>query len=255
MNLQLEFAGRVAVVTGGSKGIGATTARLFAERGASVVLVGRNEDILKSAAAKLPLQGGAKATTVAGDVGDPATARRVVEFSMTEHGKIDILANIAGIFPTALLADTSDAHYTSTMNTNLNGTFFMCRAIIPLMMKQGSGAVVNMSSIAARLPVPGLAVYCASKAAVEAFTRAIAAESAPKVRVNAVSAGPTATETAHALTSSDNTGAVDAVTNSIPLRRRATSEEIAEAVLFLASARSSFITGEVLQVNGGGLMA
>jgi 3-oxoacyl-[acyl-carrier protein] reductase len=141
------------------------------------------------------------------------------------------------------------------MTTNLAGTFYMCREVLPIMLKQGSGAIVNMSSIAARVPVPGLAVYCASKAGVEAFTRAIAAEAAPSVRVNAVSAGPAATETAEALSGTDSTGAVDAVTNSIPLRRRGRPEEIAESVLFLSSPRSSWITGEVLQVNGGGLMA
>ena len=250
-----EFAGRVVIVTGGSKGIGAMTARMFAARGASLVLVGRNSDALDAAAAGLPLQGNAKVTTVAGDVAVPATASRAVQTALAEHGGVDVLANIAGIFPTALLTDTSDSLYEQTIAVNLTGTFCMCRAVMAHMMKNGGGAIVNMSSIAARVPVPGLSVYCASKAGIEAFTRSIALESAPLVRVNAVSAGPVATDTAHALTESDSTGAVDAVTSSIPMRRRATAEEIAEAFLFLASPRASFITGEVLQVNGGGLMA
>jgi NAD(P)-dependent dehydrogenase (short-subunit alcohol dehydrogenase family) len=255
MNAQTEFAGRVVIVTGGSKGIGRTTARLFAERGASVILVARSQEALRATMADLPLQGDATVAMVAGDVGYPATASLVVKTALERYGRIDILANIAGIFPTALLADTTDSLYSETIGVNLTGTFFMCRAVMPVMMKNGSGSIVNMSSIAARVPVPGLAVYCASKAAIEAFTRAIAAEGAPSVRVNAVSAGPAATETAEALTAVDRTGAVDAVTSSIPLRRRGRTEEISEGVVFLASSRASFITGEVLQVNGGGLMA
>lgn len=250
-----EFADKVVIVTGASRGIGHVTARMFAERGASLILVGRNQSALQEAVRGLPLCINSIAFAVSGDVGTSQTAIEAAEKGLTEFGKIDILINVAGIFPTALLADTSDQNYNNTIATNLTGTFNMCRAVMPLMMRAENGAIVNTSSIAARVATPGLSVYAASKAGVEAFTRAIAAEAAPSVRVNAVSAGPIATEAALELSRKDETGAVDAVTRSIPLQRRGYPEEVAEAILFLASHRASWITGEVVQVNGGGLMA
>ena len=117
------------------------------------------------------------------------------------------------------------------------------------------GAIVNMSSTAARFPTPGLAAYSAAKAGIEAFTRALAAEAAPAVRVNAVSAGPTLTDAVRELIETDTTGAVKAVTTGLPMGRLAETREIAEAVLFLASRRASIITGQVLHANSGGLMA
>ena len=119
----------------------------------------------------------------------------------------------------------------------------------------GGGAIVNMSSMAARFPTPGLSVYGASKAGVEALTRAVAAEAAPLVRVNAVSAGPTMTETVRVLMAADTTGATAAVTRNLPLGRLAEPREIAEVVVFLASDRASCVTGQVFQANCGGLMA
>jgi NAD(P)-dependent dehydrogenase (short-subunit alcohol dehydrogenase family) len=249
-----EFAGKVAIVTGGSKGIGREVATMLTARGASVILVGRGLTALE-AAADMMRGAGQRPLVVAGDVASAGTAERAVALAMDRFGRVDVLANIAGAFPTALLEDTSDAQFSDTIAANLTGTFAMCRAVMPVMRAAGSGAIVNMSSTAARLPTPGLSVYGASKAAIEAFTRAIAIEAAPYVRVNAVSAGPTMTDTVRELIQSDTTGAVDAVTKSLPLARLAEPSEIAEAVLFLASRRASFITGQVLHANGGGLMA
>lgn len=254
MGEALEFAGRSAIVTGGSRGIGKAVALLLAERGASLVIVGRGAEALADVAHVLGDMG-ARVETVAGDVADPATARQAVERAESAFGGLDVLANIAGIFPTALLGDTSDEMFQETIAANLSGTFAMCRAAIPGMRARGRGAIVNMSSTAARLPTPGLSVYGASKAGVEAFTRAIAVEAGPEVRVNAVSAGPTLTETVAELMKVDRTGAVETVTRALPLQRIAETREIAEAVLFLASDRASFVTGQVLHANGGGIMA
>ena len=255
MSEQREFAGLTAIVSGGSRGIGKAAAGLFAARGANLVLVGRGIDALNSVADTLKQRFGAAVLVIAGNVADPKTARETVSTALGQFGRIDILANIAGAFPTALLGDTSDEHYSHTVASNLTGTFNMCRAVLPTMLERGAGAIVNMSSTAARFPTPGLSVYSASKAGIEAFTRAIAAEGAPTVRVNAVSAGPTLTETVSTLMNSDTTGAVAAVTKALPLQRLGRPEEIAEAVLFLASTRASFVTGQILHVNGGGFMA
>jgi len=249
-----EFAGRTAIVTGASRGIGKAVATLLAAHGASLVLVARHQNGLDLLASQLAATG-TRVTTLAGDVCDPQVAEVVVACAGREFGGADVLANIAGAYPTALLAATTDQHYSSTMAVNLTSTFVMCRAVLPRMLARGSGSIVNMSSTAARLPTPGLSVYGASKAGVEAFTRAIAVEAAPHVRVNAVSAGPTLTEAVEALMASDRTGAVDTVTRSLPLQRLAQPAEIAEAVVFLASSRASFVTGQVLHANGGGFMA
>lgn len=249
-----ELEGRSAIVTGASRGIGLAVARLFAAHGASLVMVARDPARLEAARQSL-VAAGATAIAIAGDTADPATAQAAAEAAAHSFGGPDILANIAGAFPTARVEDTTDALYAETIAANLTGTFLMCRAVLPLMRAKGRGAIVNMSSTAARLPTPGLAVYGASKAGIEAFTRALAVEVAPQIRANVVSAGPTLTETVSALMGVDGTGAVDTVTSGMPLQRLADPAEIAEAVLFLASDRSSFVTGQVLHANGGGIMA
>ena len=245
-----EFAGRSAIVTGGSSGIGFAIAKMLVERGASVVLVARDPSRLESAAKDI----GGQVATVAGDAALKETAERAVSAALALSGKLDVLLNIAGWYPTVMVEHTSDDDYAATLAANLTATFAMCRAALPALRESG-GAIVNMSSTAARFPTPGLAAYSASKAGIEAFTRALAAEAAPAVRVNAVSAGPTMTEAVRELMETDTTGAVKAVTANLPLGRMAEPEEIAEAALFLASRRASIITGQVLHANSGGHMA
>jgi NAD(P)-dependent dehydrogenase (short-subunit alcohol dehydrogenase family) len=245
-----EFAGQSAIVTGGSSGIGFAIAKMLVERGARVVLVARDATKLETAAGAI----GGEIATVAGDAALRDTADRAVAAALALSGRLDVLLNIAGWYPTVLVEHTSDEDYAATVAANLTSTFAMCRAALPAMREAG-GSIVNMSSTAARFPTPGLAAYSASKAGIEAFTRALAAEAAPAVRVNAVSAGPTMTEAVRALMETDTTGAVKAVTANLPLGRMAEPEEIAEAVLFLASRRASVITGQVLHANSGGHMA
>jgi NAD(P)-dependent dehydrogenase (short-subunit alcohol dehydrogenase family) len=245
-----EFAGQSAIVTGGSSGIGFAIARMLVERGAGVVIVARDASRLEAAAKDI----GGNVLTVAGDAALKENAERAVAAALSHWGRLDVLLNIAGWYPTVLVEHTSDEDYAATLSANLTATFAMCRAALPALRESG-GAVVNMSSTAARFPTPGLAAYSASKAGIEAFTRALAAEAAPRVRVNAVSAGPTLTDAVRELMESDTTGAVKAVTANLPLGRMAEPEEIAEAALFLASRRASIITGQVLHANSGGHMA
>lgn len=250
-----EFADKVAIVTGGTRGIGRTLARMLVERGARVVIVGRDSANMTDALDALARCGPVAPLGCVGDIALAGTAKAAVEMACDRFGGLDIVANIAGWFPTALIEDTSDAQYADTIAANLTGTFMLCRAALPSLRQRQGAAIVNMSSTAARAGTPGLAAYGASKAAVEGLTRALAIEAAPDVRVNAVSAGPTLTDTVRTLVKSDTTGAVDAVTRSLPLQRMAEPEEIAEAILFLASPRASIITGQVLHANAGGIMA
>jgi NAD(P)-dependent dehydrogenase (short-subunit alcohol dehydrogenase family) len=247
----VEFEGKVAVVTGASRGIGRAVADLLTERGASLVLVGKDPVRIEGSAREI----GRGAVPVIGDVSQPGTAAAAVAAAISTFGKLDILTNIAGSFPTALLEDMTDAEFAESVATNLMGTFVFCRAALPVMRPQKGAAIVNMSSMAARFPTPGLSVYGASKAGVEAFSRSVAVEAAPDVRVNVVAAGPTATETVRVLMEADTTGATAAVTAALPLKRLADPREIAEVILFLASDRSSCMTGQVVQANCGGLMA
>jgi NAD(P)-dependent dehydrogenase (short-subunit alcohol dehydrogenase family) len=246
-----EFAGKAVIVTGASRGIGCAVARMFAARGAMVLGVARDGAALDRALRDWPGQGH---RAIAGDANHAATAGRAVALACSAFGGLDVLANVAGWYPTALVADTGDGDFEATMAANIGATFRMCRAAVGALTAR-RGAIVNMSSTAARFPTPGLAAYSASKAAVEGFTRSLAAELAPAVRVNAVAAGPTLTETVRDLIRTDTTGAVRAVTQALPLQRLADVDEIAEALLFLASPRAAVVTGQVLHANCGGHMA
>lgn len=249
-----DLAGQAAIVTGGSRGIGLAVASAFAREGADLVLVARDRERLEAAARAIAAERGRRPRIVAGDLGSTATADAAVAEALAAFGRLDVVANVAGWYPTARVEDTADADFRETIDSNLTATFALSRAALPHLRTNG-GSIVNMSSTAARFPTPGLAAYSAAKAGVEAFTRALAAEAAPAVRANAVSAGPTLTEAVRELMATDTTGAVAAVTANLPLGRMAEPEEIAEAFLFLASRRSSAITGQVLHANCGGHMA
>lgn len=252
--MEIDLTGQTVIVTGCSRGgLGQAIAERFAADGANLVLTARSEGPLAEMVASLSEAGPGRVVAVAGQLADadlPARLRAAAD----ELGGAGILINNAGIFPAIPLADTTSERIDEVMGCNFTGMVALCREFVPAMAARGGGSVVNVTSIAARVPIPGMALYTASKAAVEAFSRSIAAEFAPRVRVNCVSPGPMLTEETVRMMSADSEGVTDTVTKGIPMQRLGSPAEVAEAVHFLATQRSSWTTGEVLQVNGGGYM-
>ncbi|WP_125078178.1 SDR family NAD(P)-dependent oxidoreductase [Mycobacterium sp. P7213] len=241
-----ELAGQTALVTGGTAGIGLESARLLARHGAEVIITGRSAQ--RGAAAVAELDGAAR--FVAADLSNLDSVKSLVR--QCGDGGVDILVNNAASFPGALTVDQDVGSFESTFDTNVRGAYFLVAALVPGMLRRGRGSIVNVTSMVAFKGVPGASSYSASKAALESLTRTWAAEFGPHgVRVNSVAPGPTATEGVAAEWGDVN----DELGRGLPLGRTAHATEIAEAVLFLASPRSSFITGSTLHADGGGAAA
>jgi NAD(P)-dependent dehydrogenase (short-subunit alcohol dehydrogenase family) len=239
----MELKDQVALITGGTAGIGLETARLFVREGATVVIAGRDPG--RGAKAVADLEGGpGSARFVAADLGDIEAVSRLAE----DAGPVDILVNNASLFPVAATVDQDVAMFQKLFDTNVRGTYFLTAALVPAMLAKGRGSIVNVSTMAAVMGVPGASVYSATKAALASLTRTWAAEFSPNgVRVNSVAPGPTITDGVLA----EWGGGVAELGKGLPLRRTAGPSEIAEAILFLASPRSSFVTGANLAVDGG----
>ncbi|OBC17402.1 short-chain dehydrogenase [Mycobacterium sp. 852013-50091_SCH5140682] len=237
----MELAQHTALVTGGTAGIGLASARLLARAGASVVITGR--DPVRGAAAANSI--GAGTRFIRADMADIDSVNDLVR----HFDKVDIVVNNAANFPAALTVDQKVTTFEKTFHTNVRGAYFLAAGLVPGMLERGSGSVVNVTTMVAMKGVPGASAYSASKAALESLTRTWAAEFGPYgVRVNSVAPGPTKTEGVEAEWGDTN----EELGRSLPLGRTASPEEIAEAVLFLASPRSSFITGSTLHADGGG---
>lgn len=244
-----KLEGKVAVITGGSSGIGLATARRFIEDGARVVITGRREKELQEAAAALA----ADVTTVVGDVSRLEDLDRLYAAVEAQHGHVDILFANAGAGTIAPLAAASEAHFDQTFDVNVKGLFFTVQKALPL-FKDG-GSIILTSSVSNILGLPGFSAYAASKAAVRSFARAWTLELKDRnIRVNVVSPGPIDTPalaTTTGLTAEQAEQAAAEFSSQIPMGRRGEPEEIAAAVAFLASDESSFITGVDLAVDGG----
>lgn len=243
------FAGKVAVITGAGRGIGRATALAFARRGASVVAANRRIADGESLVAEIAAAGG-DAHFVATDITQPDQIKRLMDEAVSRFGRLDILFNNAGYQePRTPIADTPDDSFDRVFHTNTRSTWLGMKHALAHMLPQGSGAIVNCASVSGlRNPNPGLALYSASKAAVVSLTRSAAMEYAEKgVRINAVAPGRVVTDMMLCSRIMD----MDAVAAGLPLRRMGKPEEVAEAVVWLASDAASFVVGHVLCTDGG----
>lgn len=245
-----RLEGKVAVVTGGNAGIGEAVAKRFADEGASVVVTGRRQQALDRVVSGIRHNKG-KALAVAGSVTDEAHAQDVVQRSLDSFGRIDILVNNAGIGDFGKrLHETDDVTWATVLDVNLTGVFRMTRAIVPQMLKQGRGAIVNISSIASLVGIPTLAAYAASKGGLDALTRALAIDYAKDgIRCNVVNPGLIDTPMAAPLMA--NPDLLQPILAQYAIRRPGTPEEVANMVLYLASDEAAWVTGGTFTIDGG----
>ncbi|MFN0063332.1 MAG: 3-oxoacyl-[acyl-carrier-protein] reductase [Myxococcaceae bacterium] len=244
----MEFSGKVALVTGGSRGIGRACAVALGEKGATVVLtyVG-NEAAAAEAVGKVQAVGG-KAFAARLDVADSIACAALVDQVVKDHGRLDVLVNNAGIALDGLALRVKDDDWDKQMATNLRGAFALCRAAARPMMKQRVGAIINLTSVVGEMGNTGQVAYSASKAGLIGMTKSLARELASRnIRVNAVSPGFIDTEMVAHLSAELRAKMAE----TIPLGRLGSAEEVARSVRFLASDDATYVTGEVLRVNGG----
>lgn len=246
-NLRVDLSGQTAIVTGASRGLGKAIALALGEAGAKVACVARNIEKLQEAADAIKAAGGT-AEIYDCDVTDSEKIQKVVDDVMEKWDRLDIVVNNAGITRDTLTPRMSDDEWDSVITTNLRSTFLLTRAATQVMMRQRYGRIINISSVSGLMGNPGQANYSASKAGVIGMTRTVARELAGrKVTVNAICPGFIATEMTDAL----GPAILEEVKKRVPAKRLGEADEIAQAVLYLASSAGAYITGQVLTVDGG----
>jgi NAD(P)-dependent dehydrogenase (short-subunit alcohol dehydrogenase family) len=244
----MRFENKVVLITGGTRGIGLATARLFAQEGAHVVIVGRDENKTTEAAHEVPGRG------VAGDVSIASDCEHIITRTLSLHNRLDVLVNCAGvIFRNRTVEQTSEEEWDITFDVNVKGTFLMSKFALPA-LRETKGSIVNISSYVGLMGFAGASAYAASKAAIVNLTRSMALDHAEEgIRVNAVCPGSVDTDMIH--TAWQQFGDVEQArklwAGKHPLGRIASPEEVGRAILFLASEDASFVTGTALAVDGG----
>jgi NAD(P)-dependent dehydrogenase (short-subunit alcohol dehydrogenase family) len=241
-----EFTDRVVLITGAAAGIGLACARAFAAAGGTVVLA----DIDGPAVARAAEAIGARAHAVVCDVGDKPQVDAMVAGVLADHGRIDVLVNNAGIVRSADFLEITEADWDAVLRVNLKGAFLVGQAVARAMAAAGGGAIVNMSSVNGTLAIPTIAPYVASKGGINQLTRAMAVALADRnIRVNAVAPGSIMTDILRSVMA--DRAARYRILSRTPLGRFGTPEEVASVVLFLAGPESSYMTGEIVHLDGG----
>lgn len=250
MSNDVDLRGRVVLVTGASRGLGQSLALAFADAGADVVLAARSVAALEAVADEVRARG-RRALAIPTDVTVTAEVDALVERAVQELGAVDVLVNNSGVVDAVKLVDTTDERWDRIFDTNLRGTFLCTRAVGRFLIDRGSGGkVINIASNFGLMGLPQFTAYCASKAAVIHFTRALALEwAAAGVQVNAIAPGYFATDINAELRSDPEQ--FNKVLRRIPARRMGNPEEIAPLALYLASPASDFITGQTIVIDGG----
>lgn len=244
----MDFKDRVVLVTGGSRGIGRAIALGFARAGASVVFTYAGNEAAAQETLGLIEKLGGKGKALRFDVADTAACQEAVEGLVKEQGRLDVLVNNAGVAVDGLSMRVKDEDWDLQLDTNLKGAFALMRAASRPMMKQRRGAIINLTSVVGEMGNVGQSAYSASKAGLIGLTKSLARELASRnIRVNAVSPGFIDTD----MTSHLGEELKSKMTEMIPLSRLGSADEVANAVLFLASDLAAYVTGEVLRVNGG----
>jgi 3-oxoacyl-[acyl-carrier protein] reductase len=246
----LDLSGKNAIVTGATRGIGRIIALALAKAGANVVISGRNEDLLKKVVSEIK-DLGVESSYIKGDVQHLVEAQSLIEHCGETYGSVDILVNNAGITRDNLLMRMKEDEWDDVININLKGTFNTIRSAAKRLMKQRSGKIINITSVVGVMGNAGQANYAASKAGVIGLTKSVAKEMAPRgINCNAIAPGYIATEMTDAIPADKKAG----LESMIPLGKIGDAKAIADAVVFLASDRSDYITGQVLNVDGGMIM-
>lgn len=248
-----DLTGKVALITGASRGIGEAIAKAYAAAGASVVLSSRKQDGVEAVAAQITAAGG-RALAVAAHTGDAAAVQTLVVRTVETFGGLDILVNNAATNPHfGPIMTAEESHWDKILDVNVKGYFRLAQACAPHMRQRGGGKIINIASVAGKTPLPGMGIYCVSKAAVLMLTEVLASElAADNIQVNAIAPGFIKTAFSRAIWDSPATH--DAVRQAIPQQRIGATDELLGMAFYLAAPASSFTTGATIVIDGGQLL-
>ena len=244
-----EFTGKVVLVTGGSKGIGQATVRSFCEEGATCIIVSRHENECQTYAAELVAEG-FSASGIVADVSKVSDIKKMVATAIEQYGAIDVLVNSAGVNIRKMSVDYKEEDWDYIIDINLKGSYFASVEVGRHMVARGAGSIINLSSLQSHITLPGLSIYAASKAGIRQYTKGLANEWATSgVRINSIS--PAFISTLLVKPVLDDPVWRKVIDSRTPMKRPGTPEEVADLILFLASSRSSYITGADIPIDGG----